>query len=40
LIASNSSDIALIEPVSRIREVLDIAIKTPTKNYDYWSKFD
>lgn len=39
LIASNSSDIALIEPVSRIREILDIAIKTPIKNYDYWSKF-
>ncbi|MGB5157286.1 S1 family peptidase [Desulfobacterium sp. N47] len=40
LIASNSSDFALIEPVSRIREVLDIAIKTPIKNYDYWSKFN
>ena len=41
LIASNSSDIALIEPASRIREVLDIAIKTPIKkNYDYWSKFN
>jgi hypothetical protein len=38
LIASNSSDIALMEPVSRIREVLDIARKAPIKNYDYWSK--
>ncbi|MBA3034991.1 MAG: trypsin-like peptidase domain-containing protein [Desulfobacterium sp.] len=39
LIASNSSDFALIEPVSRIREIMDIAIKTPIQNYDYWSKY-
>ena len=37
VIASNSSDIAIMEPASRIRELLDIARKTPIKDYDYWA---
>ena len=39
LVASNSSDIAIMEPVSRIIELLEIAKKTPVKDYDYWASF-
>jgi hypothetical protein len=39
VIASNNSDIAIMEPVSRIRELLEIARKTPLKNFDYWVNF-
>jgi signal recognition particle receptor subunit beta len=39
LIASNNSDIAVMEPASRIREILEIARKTPIKEYNYWSNY-
>jgi len=39
LIASNNSDIAVMEPASRIREILEIARKTPIKEYSYWSNY-
>jgi hypothetical protein len=37
VIASNSSDIGVMEPASRIRELLDLAKKTTIKEYDYWT---
>jgi hypothetical protein len=36
LIASNSSDIAIMEPASRIIELLEVARKTAIKEYNYW----
>jgi hypothetical protein len=40
IIASNNSDIAVMEPVSRLREVLDIAKKTPIRESEYWVSFN
>jgi hypothetical protein len=39
LIASNNSDIGVMEPASRIREILEIAKKTPISDYHYWTSF-
>jgi hypothetical protein len=39
LIASNNSDIAVMEPASRIREILEIGRKTPIKEFNFWSKY-
>jgi hypothetical protein len=39
LIASNNSDIGVMEPASRIREILEIAKKTFIKNYNYWTSY-
>jgi hypothetical protein len=39
LIASNNSDIGVMEPASRIREILEIARKTPIKEFNYWSSY-
>jgi len=38
--ASDEMDFAVIEPVSRIRETLEIAKKQPTKDLDCWFSFD
>ena len=38
LIASNSSDIAIMEPASRIKEVIDTAKNIPIKDYTYWEE--